>query len=480
VDNAAVKPQYEQCLDGLAAQLEAWAASPTTEATQRIAEDLAWLETRRQAPELVAEVRALFTASNFQFEVNGQIVDLGVAGPVDEVAPIDDCILGTTIHGVGHTVGHSNARLAADPALGAFDVLLQAVNCSRNTGYHRPVCIQSSGTSTLSACKRFWIDSQGLHALPSVACVQVSSCISDIRATNGKQFIERIAWRKALKQEPQADAIAASHGECRLNERVDAQAVTTLDRANADYETKVHKPLSERRAFPRQIAFSTTAEVIRVSGMVAAAGQLAAPTAAPPLAGPAEISLRIHESSINNMAATVLTGMRLSDEMLQRTAKDLLGTVPERLKPDQNQDPFTIVFPKEQPITVSLADNGLTVTLRGQEYLVGERTRRSATNVMASYKFVKTEQGFKAVRQGELQFFAPGKRPGSPRGAGQQAEWMALQRKFGKIFAPEILFKGFTPEGKLAAAGKFVPVEVSARDGWLIVGWSRATPAKGS
>ncbi len=379
---------------------------------------------------------------------------------------------------MGHTVGHTSARLSPDPAKGAFDVVFEAVNCSQNMGYHHPVCIQSSGSSRLSACKRFWIDSQGLHALPAAACVQVASCISDIKAVNGKKFIERIAWHKALKQEPQADAIAASHGQYRLDQRVDAEAVTMLDKANADYEAKVHGPLSERRAFPRQLAFSTTAEVLQVSGVVAAAGQLAAPTAAPPLAGQPEISLRLHESSINNIAATVLTGMRLSDEMLQRTAQDLLGTVPERLKPDQNQEPFTIVFPKEQPITVSFADNGMTITLRGQQFLVGERTR-TATNVMASYKFVKTQQGFKAVRQGELQFFAPGKRPGGPRGVSQEAEWKALQRKFGKLFAPEILFNGFTPAGKLAAAGKLVPVELAARDGWLIVGWSRATAAKG-
>ena len=75
--------------------------------------------------------------------------------------------------------------------------------------------------------------------------------------------------------------------------------------------------------------------------------QLAAPSAPPELTRPADVTVRVHESMINNVAETVLTGMRLNDDMVQRTALELLGRLPEQLKPDENKEPFTIVFPPE-------------------------------------------------------------------------------------------------------------------------------------
>ena len=54
------------------------------------------------------------------------------------------------------------------------------------------------------------------------------------------------------------------------------------------------------------------------------------------------------------------------------------------------------------------------------------------------------------------------------------------QRKFGKIFAPEIKLAGFKFAAcKLAAAGQLVPQEIIAKDGWLAVGYRRATPSGG-
>ena len=170
--------------------------------------------------------------------------------------------------------------------------------------------------------------------------------------------------------------------------------------------------------------------------------------------------------------------MRLTDDMSQRTVKELLGRMPDRLQPDQAQDqePFTIVFARRQPISVTFADNGFSVTIRGREFFTGERPH-PAMNITATYKFVKTDSGFKAVRQGDLDIFAPGTLPGSSskqRGLRHQAIWTVLQRKLGKIFQPELAMQGFPMKGKSGAESKFVPVEIIAGNGWLTIGWRRS------
>ena len=48
----------------------------------------------------------------------------------------------------------------------------------------------------------------------------------------------------------------------------------------------------------------------------------------------------------------------------------------------------------------------------------------------------------------------------------------------GKVFEPEIKFHGFKfAQGKLAAAGQFVPWEIISQHGWLVIGYGRATAA---
>lgn len=480
VDNPDVKGAYEEHIDSLAKQLESWTAKPTTDGTQDIVDSLAWIENARQVPGLVQAVRAQFSRPNFIAHIGGPVLSVGIASPVDETEPIDDVILKTVIHGTGRTVGQTDVRLVPDPCSGVFDAVLLATNSSQNVGYHKPVCIYTCGTTGIGGCKRFWIDALGLHAYPAVSDVRTHSTITDIKAINGSQLIERFAWRRATKQEPMADAIASSHAQQRVNRRIDDQAVTAIEQANANYEAKVRRPMENRMVFPQQLGFSTCEEAIHVSGVEAAADQLAAPTAAPSLTVQSDMSVSLHESMANNFAATVLSGVRLTDDMSQRTVKELLGRIPDRLQPDkvQDQEPFTIVFARRQPISVTFADNGFSVTIRGREFFTGDRPH-PAMNITATYKFAKTDSGFKAVRQGDLDIFAPGTLPGSgkQRGFRQQAIWTVLQRKLGKIFQPELPMQGFTMKGKSGAETKFVPVEIIAGNGWLTIGWNRSQPA---
>ena len=92
----------------------------------------------------------------------------------------------------------------------------------------------------------------------------------------------------------------------------------------------------------------------------------------------------------------------------------------------------------------------------------------------ANYKFAKSPEGYEAVRQGDLLIYGFGQKPGTRRSVKQQAIYTALQAKFGKVFEPEIKFHGFKfAQGKLAAAGQFLPREIISQNGWLVIGYGR-------
>ena len=470
--------KFKSHSDELTQQIKSLSVHPSTEETQKISDNLIWLETFGQATELVRETRQRFSKANFHAQLGGELLAMGVGGPIDDVAPIDDVILGTVIHGTGHTVGKTTAVLAPNPAFATFDAMLAAVNSSSNVGRNGPVCIYSTAQTSLAADKRFWLDETGLHAHPAQAAAETHSTINNIVSIKGRKLVEKIAWRRAGQQLCQAEAIASAHATSRLGARVDAEADPLIQKSNEQFEAKARKPLDERRAFPRELSFDTLAAALDIHGTQALESQLAAPLAPPELAGPADVSLRIHESAINNMAETVLTGMRLSDDMVQRTLLELLGRLPDQLKNDENREPFTIVFPPEnspmQPVTVSFGEGTVTITLRGAAYIIGDQTK-PGMNVTAVYKFEKTPDGLSCGppgRPANLRLRAEARRQ---RSFAQQGIYTVLQAKFGKLFAPEIKLQGFKfNEGKLAAAGQLVPQEIIARDGWIAIGYRRA------
>ena len=139
-----------------------------------------------------------------------------------------------------------------------------------------------------------------MHAHPAQAAAQVHTTINDIVSIKGRKLVERIAWRRAGKQLGQAEAIAGGHATCRLGARVDAQADPMIQKANEQFEAKGRKPLDERRGFPRALSFDTLVTALEIHGAEALESQLAAPSAPPELTRPADVSVRIHESMINN------------------------------------------------------------------------------------------------------------------------------------------------------------------------------------
>ena len=352
VAGAAGSPDLEAAvkshMNELAQELQSLGGSPTTEKTRTIADNVLWLQMARQGNAAVAQAKNGFAAPNLQVHIGKELIDLGVGGPVDEIAPIDDVILGTTVHGTGRTIGQTHAELSVDPNTAAnfasFDAVLQAVNHSNSVGRNGPVCIYTTGETCLAACKRFWIDAAGVHVYPAAATAQTCTNINNIVSIKGRALVEKIAWKRAGKQKGEAEAIASQHAAARV-ERASMLSDPPVQNANERYQAKVVKPLEERRAFPRALHFATQPAGLEIKATVGLDEQLTAPAAAPPaLTQGADLSVCIHESMINNLAENVLAGVRLSDEMVQRIAVDLTGSVPEKLKPEANQEPFMIVF----------------------------------------------------------------------------------------------------------------------------------------
>jgi len=476
VGDPRLQKRYEQLLDFLAEHLAAYTAKPAAEEAVLIGQAVGQLEEARQAPALVRAIRHHFLRPNLLLEVSAGFAAAGIAAPVDETAPVHEVILGTDVYGTGHTTGRVHAQMSPDESRGVIDAIFLGGVETRNVGYHGPVRIYSLGSTRVGACKRFWIDAVGLGSLPAVSSAATTTTITDIRSRRGSRCIERIAWRRTCKQQEQAECIASRRAERRLNDRIDQQAAEKIRQANRAFMDKFRAPLVQRRLFPQQLRFTTTREALHVTSLQADQSQLAAPSAPPELPADVDLALSVHESMINNLASSALAGTTLRAEAFEAAIVSLLGELPEQLKADEDQEDWAVSFSRRrQPISVTFAEDGFRVTVRGQRFYRGEESY-PGMDVTADYKIARTEQGFRAVRQGDLQILPPGVVPGggrklSPR---EMAIRTLLQQRFGKIFKPEMMGEGFVPPGEWSKVGKIMPVQLACKDGWLTVAWRRA------
>jgi hypothetical protein len=166
------------------------------------------------------------------------------------------------------------------------------------------------------------------------------------------------------------------------------------------------------------------------------------------------------------------------EEKVQAAVTDALGHLPEKFKGDEDGKPWAITFAAREPVSVTFADNGFKVTIRGVKYYKGAEAY-PAMNVSAAYKIEKSPQGFKAVRQGEIEVIPPDFKPGSGQHVDTQRQIIRtlLKKRFAKVFEPEFLGEGLELSGKWKSVGKLMPIQVECRDGWLVIAWKRPAAA---
>ena len=472
VDNPKIRTTFEEKIDKLAGALDAYVAKPTTDDALVISESVRWLQDAAQAPALVRAIQHHFMYPNLFAQASAEVVGAGIVESVDDVTSISDCILGTEIHGTAHTTGAITAKTSPDDTVGILDTIFFGSTISENVGYHGKLTIFSSGTTDLAAIKRIWIDECGLHSLPSSANAVTCVDIQDIQSCKGNQMIEKMAWKRACKQLGEAESIASRHAEQRLSERIDERAVEPLQRANQSYNDKFYRPFTERKLLPQELRFSSTDHAIAIRGLQAGGGKIAAPSSPPPVVEGADMSIQIHESMINNLAFDAIAGRTVYEEKLQAAVVDALGKLPEKMKGDDDGKPWAITFAARQPISVTFADDGFKIAIRGVKYYKGNEAH-PGMNVSASYKIQQVPTGFKAVRQGDIEVLPPDFEPGKQIDARRQVIRKLLEKRFAKVFEPEMLGEGLELPGKWKAAGKLQPIQVVARDGWLVIAWKR-------
>jgi len=458
-------------LDGLAKSLAAFGKTPTAVEAHEIGRTIGWLDRGGQNVGLVRKIREQYQHPNFFVDVSDEFFNAGTDEEVNEVSPIREYILGTDIHGTGHTVGILSNRLVPSDDKAVFDLHLIGTNYSRNVGDNRGVTLHTTGVTSLHGVKRVYMDADGLTYGRASAWACANTTVTSICAKCG--LVERMAWKQASKKKGQAESIASGKARARLAARMDSEGASRLAEAAENYQAKFRRPLLRRDAFPQMLKFSSSANSLIVRGLHSGVSQIAAPGEPPALAGTHAIQVRMHQSAANNMTEAMFGRETLTDVSLAKLMEDLTGEVPEELKITDDKDPWSITFAAEQPIQINVDNNMVTIAIRGNRFTRADTKINKAMMISANYKIEKTATGSKLTRQGEVETDYVNQQR---LGLGEIAFKTFLNRKFTALFKPEIVSDGLKVKGRWEKLGKLPLATLVADGGWIHLAWD--VPAK--
>ncbi|MFV2070146.1 MAG: hypothetical protein ACC645_24530, partial [Pirellulales bacterium] len=441
--NPKASEQFASELDTLATRLEKYAQAPAETENLAIGRRLGWLEGSHQAGTLVQAVRRHYSRPNLSAQVSKEFLDAGMGRTVDDTSSITDDILGTKITGEGHTLAKLDVALVPNNRYAQLSALLAGRVMTETVGSNGPVFIFTDGEATFAAEKSILIDDKGFHVKPAVCKASITSDIHGISTTRdgrmGERMIRKVAWKRIGKQRGRAEKIAEEHAARRVEERFDREANPQLTKANKNFNDDFRKPLLRLGEFPQLLRFSSSEDHLFVQSLQANRYQLGAPTNPPEHAGDADLSVRVHETWVNNLAGAVLAGKTFTDADQEKMGKRLGGEWEEKLKSDADDDPWSITYAASRPVTLSFDENRFSVTIRGRRFTSGERSFK-AMDITAVYHLEKTATGAKLTRQGELRIFPPHFVEGKNKlSASQVALRRLLNKRMGKLFPPEIL-----------------------------------------
>jgi len=469
-----------QRLESLAAALRAAAANGSLTSLAATGPMLERLGEAGQAPDVIRGVRDALGRPNMMLEVHERLFAQAVDRPVDEVEPVNESILGTRIRGVGHTTGLVHVDFVPSMDRAAFDLVLAARNVSNTRGTQGPVTVRSHGLTDISARRRIFLDDRTVTASPVEASASTDSHVTGIQVNSliGRRIIDRIARRKIAETKPRAEAVAEAKARDRIRREFTAQTDPAIAQFRSEFQTRVRRPLESRGLYPEWIHIHSTDSALVTTARKASATQLAAASSPPAAADANVLTARIHESAVNNSLEQQFGGRIFTQDDAAKLATDFQAKMPESLGSDADQQPWAITFAKHRPISVSVADGRLTFMVRGDKFVSGERDF-PGMDIWATYAIGRSDRGFALTRDGDVQIYPPGFKPGSGEklSPAETSVRRILQRRFDKLLKSDIEIPDLPLQGELAHVGPLPMHQFESRgDGWIVAGWRKKDP----
>jgi hypothetical protein len=489
------KPEeiYGKQLDALQRDLEAYRKDPSPRNQLALSERIRIIDGIGQAPKLVAAIRSDLAKPNAFINVSTSYISAS-AGPIDRSEPVTDCILGTNIHSDAHTRGSTDAVTIPSDRRAVVEFQSKGHVWSNSTGYNGPAVIRSTSDTDFTAHKRVELSDEAFSTVSAQAdadtCIHLQS-VAKQGGGLGSRLVSGIGWRKAQSSRGQAESIAANHAETRIANKFNDELDEEVQKARTRYEDEYRKPLERRGEVPDYIRFTSSRNSINFEATQASKSQLGASSDPPAAPEKHDVTMRLHETAVDNYSASLLSGATASqtkpdqdvkfnvhlpkwmDKMWKNRKTEPTNSAGGKEEPFKE---YALTFRENRPISVGFEQNKVKLTVHVAHLQSGDKSFDN-WDVTGNYNPELSDGKVILHREGDLVLL-----PSDFRGqlnTRQVAERRNLEEELnkrsdqGKGFPKTIEFDPIKPEGKVADAGPLEFNRFTCGDGWVIIGLDR-------
>lgn len=442
VEEAGTGRDWTSEAEGLRKALDALAAGQGTSDDRRVVrQSIGWLASTGQASDLALGLAREFNSRNVHLRASEQLVNARLSETFTDVSSICEEIEGTKITGRGNSRGLATIELEPSAENARMKFTFVGHTDARSIGRNGPVRFNTDVIVPFHIWTYATLTPDGQVIEP--VRVQVSrtnphvyNIQTDFRGVLDS-FVTCIAERQIDKKRDEAEAASRAKAKKRYHKQFNERLEEERLKGEAN-QKELTEPLEARGLMPRHVRLASSDDHLFISMLAARGGQLGSAVPPPQWTSAGDLNVLLAESALENMAESLLAGERFDQERVAREAKDLLGEVPDALKPSDDSEVSAVTFASTEPARIRFADNLLVFTLRFSAFESGERAY-TAMDVTARYRPEQTDDGWFLVLD-ELNAYPPDYDPvTNPRlGVRTKIQQRVLLRRFDDVFQERI------------------------------------------
>ncbi len=360
LDAAQRKLVQHPALVALREELRRWAIEPAPWATllgeiehyeatglpsdaRRVAERIGQLalsplaERRQLAHHLAAHYRN----ANVRIAASAAFLNRLIPERPEEVAYVEDCVLGRPVRGQRVTTTEVSVRLIPDTGKLRLALEVDGLVESLTRSVGGPARFLNASQATYSAWKELEIGPEGMRILPAQVCVHNELRLRGVSTDwDGLPLLGALANELARSghesRRCEANAEIEAKVCARAKAQVDAEADARLGALVQEIREQLLEPLAEMSLGPQVLWAETNEQRLVLRARLAAEDQLGAHTPRPMAPADSLFSLQVHESALTNLVSRMgIDGKTLTlAEMRQRLAERLRRPPAAPMSPD--------------------------------------------------------------------------------------------------------------------------------------------------
>ena len=433
---------------------------------------------------MISRIRAKYSYPNVYLDISGQFVTEQISDVVHESRPVSRWFERAWVSGTATTNAVVSGQLVPSNNGAIVDIVLQGNIFTRAVGTQRKVHVSTQGTTSVSARKRLVLTEEGVIAHPAVAsaCTSQRTCGVQIDRRGGQRIITRIAKRKAADSRPRAEAEANREATGTIKRQMDQQAAEMISDANRQRRESAAE-LRSQGIYPEVIDIRSTREHVFVQALETAGDFLGAPGAPPVTLICGDFTVRVHQSSVNNVLSKTYGGRMIDDRQMVKMLEEQGLEVPPELRlpngddadgtaeaaDDVDYEPWSITFDHLLPVAVSFDKGTAKITLRGRRFTRSDQEIRERIDISATYQLAQNDrQQLELWRVGEVEadfVDTPGR-----LSTKQLAYKTFLLRRVSALFKDHLTLDDLPANERSDRLRSLKLCHLDATEGWLIMG----------